>query len=164
VDLLPEITVTNIPLEQTPAASVGSARATTDFENEAATKREEASRSSSGAADNFPYACRLDERRQRLYVSLWAQAAVAVIDLNSGNVIARWPTQEHPCEMALTRSGKRLFVANASRNTVTVLNTESGRALETIGTALYPQAPPGSTPNSLTLSPDEQVALRRQRR
>ncbi len=105
----------------------------------------------------FPYACRLDEKRQRLYVSLWAQAAVAVIDLKSGQVIARWPAQEHPCEMALTRSGKRLFVANASRNTVTVLDTESGRALETIWAALYPQAPPGSTPNSLALSPDEKT-------
>ena len=82
---------------------------------------------------------------------------MAVIDLKSGQAVARWPAQEHPCEMALTRSGKRLFVANASRNTVTVLDTDSGQALETIGAALYPQAPPGSTPNSLALSPDEQM-------
>ena len=79
------------------------------------------------------------------------------IDLNAGQVVARWPTQEHPCEMALTRSGRRLFVANASRNTVTVLDTDSGNALETIWAALYPQAPPGSTPNSLALSPDEKT-------
>src|SRR5207245_5805461 len=57
----------------------------------------------------------------------------------------------------LTRSGKALFVANASRNTVTVFDTETGKALETIWAALYPQAPPGSTPNSLALSPDEQT-------
>ncbi len=158
VELAPEVTVTRIPLGTNAALrSVGPARTAADFENDAATKRDEASRSIVGTGDNFPYACRLDERRQRLYVSLWAQAAVAVIDLKSGSVIARWPTQEHPCEMVLTRSGKRLFVANASRNSVTVLDTESGRALETIGTALYPQAPPGSTPNSLALSPDEQM-------
>src|SRR2546422_5947630 len=52
------------------------------------------------------YACRLDEKRQRLYVSLWAQAAVAVVDLKATQVIARWPAQEHPCEMLLTASGK----------------------------------------------------------
>ena len=59
--------------------------------------------------------------------------------------------------MALTRSGKLLYVANASRNTVTVLDTDSGRAVEHIWAALYPNSPPGSTPNSLALSPDEQT-------
>jgi YVTN family beta-propeller protein len=38
-----------------------------------------------------------------------------------------------------------------------VLDTDSGNALETIWAALYPQAPPGSTPNSLALSPDEKT-------
>jgi DNA-binding beta-propeller fold protein YncE len=57
--------------------------------------------------------------------------------------------------MALTRSGKRLFVANASRNTVTAFDTETGKATETICAALFPKALPGSTPNSLALSPDE---------
>jgi DNA-binding beta-propeller fold protein YncE len=105
----------------------------------------------------YPYACRLDEQRDRLYVSLWAQSAVAVIDLRSNTVSARWPTQEHPCEMALTASGKYLYVANANRNTVTVFDTDSGNALETLWAALYPQAPPGSTPNSLALAPDERT-------
>jgi YVTN family beta-propeller protein len=141
----------NVPILAPPAA------APSDFDTDAATKREEAALYQVGPDGAFPYACRLDEKRQRLYVSLWAQAAVAAIDLKSGQVIARWPAQEHPCEMALTRSGKRLFVANASRNTVTVLDTDSGRALETIWAALYPQAPPGSTPNSLALSPDEKT-------
>jgi DNA-binding beta-propeller fold protein YncE len=131
--------------------------ATTDFENAAATKREEASLYQTTPVDTFPYACRLDEKRQRLYVSLWAQAAVAVVDLKSSQVIGRWPTQEHPCEMALTRSGKLLFVANSVRNTVTVLDTDSGNTIETIWAALYPQVPPGSTPNSLALSPDEEL-------
>ncbi len=129
----------------------------TDLDEEAASKREEASLYQAAPDDCFPYACRLDESRQRLYVSLWAQSAVAVIDTKSGQVVARWPTQEHPCEMVLTRSGNRLFVANSSRNTVTVLDTGSGHALETIWAALYPQVPPGSTPNSLALAPDEKT-------
>jgi YVTN family beta-propeller protein len=59
--------------------------------------------------------------------------------------------------MVLTRSGKYLFVANASRNTVSVFDTDTGKPTEVISAALYPQAPPGSTPNSLALSPDEQT-------
>jgi DNA-binding beta-propeller fold protein YncE len=127
------------------------------FDDEAANKREDASLYLSDPQDTFPYACALDEKHHRLYVSLWAQASVAVIDLSSGHVMARWPAQEHPCELALTRSGKRLFVANSCRNTVTVLDATSGKTQETIATALYPQAPNGSTPNSLALSPDEQT-------
>src|SRR5262249_4418834 len=52
-----------------------------------------------------------------------------------------------------------LYVACANGNTVIVLDTESGKTLETISTALYPQAPHGSTPNSLALSPDGKALL-----
>ncbi|MBI5396509.1 MAG: beta-propeller fold lactonase family protein [Verrucomicrobia bacterium] len=125
-----------------------------DADLAAATKRAEAALDPTTPADPFPYACRLDEQRQRLYVSLWAQAAVAVIDLKSDTIVARWPTQEHPNEMLLTASGKHLFVANGNRNTVTVFDTDSGQPIETISAALFPNAPPGATPNSLALTPD----------
>jgi DNA-binding beta-propeller fold protein YncE len=137
----------------------GSARLqpSADPNTAAATKRAQAALLESSTQDAFPYACRLDEKRERLYVSLWAQSAVAVVDLNSNRVCARWPTEEHPCEMALTRSGRFLFVANANRNTVTVFDTETGAAIETIWAAFFPQSPPGATPNSLALSPDERT-------
>jgi YVTN family beta-propeller protein len=158
VELPPEAEPADILLGTNAAPlSVAPVPASQDLDNDAATKREEASLYRTGPDETFPYACRLDEKRQRLYVSLWAQAAVAVIDLKSQQVVARWPAQEHPCEMALTRSGKLLFVANSSRNTVTVLDTASGKALETVCAALYPKAPPGSTPNSVALSPDEKT-------
>jgi len=125
-------------------------------EDEAAVlKRAEAANDPQSPGAPFPYACRLDERRGRLYVSLWAQSQVAVVDLKSNAVIARWPTEEHPNEMLLTKSGKLLYVANANRNTVTVLDTSLGQPVETIWAALYPDVPPGAVPNSLALSPDE---------
>ena len=158
VALLPQVEPADIVLGTNVAPlSVAPVLAATDIDSDAANKREEASLYRTGPDETFPYACRLDEKRQRLYVSLWAQSAVGVIDLKSEQLVARWPTQEHPCEMALTRSGKLLFVANSSRNTVTVLDTESGKTLETVCAALYPKAPPGSTPNSLALSPDEKM-------
>jgi YVTN family beta-propeller protein len=130
---------------------------TSDPDTEAAAKRAEVYLLQASPDDTFPYACRIDEKKQRLYVSLWAQSSVAVIDLKSNEVIARWPTEEHPCEMVLNRSGKRLFVANANNNTVTVLDTDSGKPIETIWAALHTHSPPGSTPNSLALSPDEKT-------
>jgi DNA-binding beta-propeller fold protein YncE len=105
----------------------------------------------------FPYACRIDEKRHRCYVSLWGNAEIAVVDLASNKVAGYWPTQEHPNEMILSANGQTLFVANANRNTVTVFDTETGKTLETLTAALYPNAPSGSTPNSLALTPDEKI-------
>jgi hypothetical protein len=59
--------------------------------------------------------------------------------------------------MLLTKSGRHLYVANANRNSVTVLSTENGRTVETLLAELKPNSPPGSTPNSLALSPDEKL-------
>jgi DNA-binding beta-propeller fold protein YncE len=158
IDLLPQPKILDIPLRTNinPLLNTDGTR-TSDADTEAAAKRAEVYLLQASPDDTFPYACRLDEKRQRLYVSLWAQATVAVIDLKSNQVIDRWPTEDHPCEMVLNRSGKLLFVANANRNTVTVLDTDSGRPFETIWAALFPQSPPGSTPNSLALSPDEKT-------
>ena len=108
-------------------------------------------------ADSFPYGVAIDAARNRIYVSLWGKAEVAVVDAETGEMIGHWPTQEHPNEMLLTRDGTLLYVANANRNTVSVFDVEAGRALESIGTAIDPKAPPGSTPSSLALSPDESV-------
>lgn len=126
-----------------------------DPDLDAITKRAEAQLDTSKPDAPFPYACRLDERRQLLYVSLWAQASVAVIDLKSNEVVARWATQEHPNEMVLTRSARFLFVANANRNTVTVIDTTKGKTVETLYASFSASQLPGSTPNSLALSPDE---------
>ena len=141
-----------------PDTAAKDASAPSQTADEAAiTKRAEAALNPADPSAPYPYACRLDERNQRLYVSLWAQSEVAVIDLKSNQVTARWKTEEHPNEMLLTKNGKLLYVANAHRNTVTVIDTDKGVTVETIWAALYPQSPPGATPNSLALTPDEKI-------
>jgi DNA-binding beta-propeller fold protein YncE len=110
-------------------------------------------------AESYPYGLVLDESRQRLYVSLWSKAKVAVVDTQAFKVTGHFPAEDHPNEMLLAKGGKILFVANANRNTVSVIDTEAGKPIETIGTAIDPKAPPGSTPNSLALSPDESMLL-----
>jgi YVTN family beta-propeller protein len=110
-------------------------------------------------ADSYPYGLAWDERRHRLYVSLWNRSAVAVVDTESLKVTGSIPTQEHPNEILMARGGQVLYVANANRNTVTVIDTKADKAVETIGTAIDPRAPGGSTPSSLALTPDESVLL-----
>jgi YVTN family beta-propeller protein len=158
LDLVPQTRVSDFPLEANAQPLKREPQENpTDLDTAAANKRAEAALEEAKSDETFPYACRLDEKRRRLYVSLWAQSAVAVLDSDTGKVLARWPTEEHPCEMVLSRAGKFLFVANSARNSVTVFDTATGKAIETICAALYPQSPPGSTPNSLALSPDEKT-------
>ncbi|HEY2084376.1 MAG TPA: beta-propeller fold lactonase family protein [Verrucomicrobiae bacterium] len=137
--------------------TLGTDKPEEDSDTAAATKRAKAIKIAANPDACFPYTCLVDSRNNRLYVSLWARSEVAVVDLKSGQVVAHWQTGHHPCEMALKRKGDFLFVANANDNTVTVIDTKSGRPAETIWAALFPNALPGSTPNSLALSPDEKL-------
>jgi YVTN family beta-propeller protein len=106
---------------------------------------------------SYPYALALDDSRKRLYVSLWSKAKVAVVNTDTFQVSGHWTTEDHPNEMLLARGGKTLYVANANRNTVSVIDCEACKSVATIGTAIDPNAPCGSTPNSLALSPDESI-------
>src|SRR5262249_32569107 len=112
-------------------------------EDEAAiTKRADALLDKTRPEDPFPYGSVLDEQRQRLYERLWAQSAAAVIDTAARRVLGRWTVEAHPNEMLLTKSGQRLFVANANRNTVSVLDPASGKIIETLVAELRPESHP----------------------
>lgn len=89
-----------------------------------------------------------------LYVSDWAGRAVLAIGPKDLRVVARIPVGEHPNQMVVHPKDDRLFVACASNNCVSVLDTRRGLVTETIVTSLFPRAPEGSTPDALALSPD----------
>ena len=152
-------TVQDIDLSTNGSAPVLPRAPAQSLDTQAATKRARAAELAAGNDLNgvFPYACMLDPKSKRAYVSLWGAATVAVVDLKTGQVTDRWPVGKHPCEMTLSRDGERLFVANANDNTVTVLDTRTGRAIDTLWATLFPNSPPGSTPNSVALSPDEKM-------
>jgi DNA-binding beta-propeller fold protein YncE len=108
--------------------------------------------------DSYPYTCLPEPGGKRLFVSLWGKSAVAVIDLESDNVAAVWPTESHPTEMALTPDGKTMYVSCSNSTRVCVLDvTNEGKSLQTIVCALHPRAPSGNTPSSLSLSSDGQL-------
>jgi len=109
------------------------------------------------AGNSFPYAVLVEPGGKRAFVTLWAGAKVAVVDLDANKVVAAWPTAPHPTEMVLSPDGKSLYVACANSTQVTVVDVPSGQTAQTIRCGLYPQAPNGNTPNSLCLTPDGEM-------
>ena len=118
------------------------------------TKRADALLDRAVADAPHPWTCLVDDRRGRLYVSLWGQATVAVIDTQHWTIDRRIAVEDHPNEMLLSPDGGRLFVANANRNSVSVIDVEAGAVEETLVATLTADAPPGNTPNSLAISAD----------
>jgi DNA-binding beta-propeller fold protein YncE len=108
-------------------------------------------------ADSFPYTCLFDKERNRLYVSLWAKAKIAVLDLDVLKVVDQYATEAHPTEMMFSPDSKLLYVACANSTKVSVLNAADGKAVQTISTALFPSAPNGTAPCSLSMTPDGQI-------
>lgn len=93
-------------------------------------------------------------RNGLLYVSDWAARRVLVVDAMTLRTIARINVGEHPNQLALHPTDDRLFVACASSNSVSVIDTSMGTVQETISTSLFPNAPEGSTPDAICLAPD----------
>ena len=102
----------------------------------------------------LPYACVPHPDGKLLFVSLWADAHIAVVDLDSNKVVKRLPSASHPTEMVVDRKGNALYVACANSTKVSVFDLKSLEPIQTINCALYPAAPSGNTPNSLALLPD----------
>ena len=91
--------------------------------------------------DTYPYGLCLDEGHNRIYVSLWGAAKVAIVDLNNLAPLGHYETQEHPNEMLTAKKGDFLFVANANRNTVTVIDTAEGQGRRDDQHGHRPQGP-----------------------
>jgi YVTN family beta-propeller protein len=89
-----------------------------------------------------------------VYVSGWGASRVALLEARTLRPLGEVVVGEHPNAMALSKDAGRLFVACANTNAVWAVDLASRAAVEQIGVALRPDAPPGSTPNALALSPD----------
>lgn len=103
------------------------------------------------------YSCALSPDKKRLYVSVWGADEVVVINTPDRKISAHIEVGDNPNELCLSKSGKFLYVANANDNSVSVINTQTARVIETLSAALFPNAPPGSTSNGLALSTDEKT-------
>ncbi len=104
-----------------------------------------------------PYDIARGRNSALLYVSDWADSAVLAVEPRDLRVLARIRVGEHPNQLLPHHADDRLFVACASSNCVSVIDTKRGIVIETIMTALFPRSPEGTTPNALALAPDGKV-------
>jgi YVTN family beta-propeller protein len=108
----------------------------------------------SAPAGTRPYDVAIARGGNQLFVSDWAGRRVLVIDPADLRTTARIAVGEHPNQLAVHPTDDRLFVACASSDCVSVIDTRRGIVTETIHTALFPKAPEGSTPDALAIAPD----------
>jgi YVTN family beta-propeller protein len=105
------------------------------------------------------YTCLRSPVSDELFVSIWGGDKVLIYNQKTGQITGEITGMHHPSDLLLTRDGKYLFTANANDNSVSVIDVKTRRVLETLNTALFPDAPAGSTPNALALSPDQKTLL-----
>lgn len=111
----------------------------------------------------YPYALAAmtkgPEADKKLYVSSERDGVVSVLDVRDpakGRIVRDIRVGMQPIALLLDAAQKRLFVANAGSDTVSVVDTASDRVVSTLSLRLdtLPNLP-GVTPTGLALSPDE---------
>jgi len=103
------------------------------------------------------YSCLLSSDKKELYISVWGARKVVVFNTVSQTISGEIQVQENPNELLLSGNGKVLYVANAGDNSVSVIDITTKKVIEVLHTALYPDAPTGSSSNGLALSQDEKT-------
>jgi YVTN family beta-propeller protein len=104
-----------------------------------------------------PYTCIMSPVSNELYISIWGGERVAIYNTESQKIAHEIEVESHPNDMISTKDGKYLYVANANSNSVSIIDIKARKVIETVATALYPNAPTGSTANAVALSEDERT-------
>ncbi len=111
---------------------------------------------------SFPYGVIPSKDGKRAWVSLWNEAKLAELDLDSGK-ISRWvalPATErassspHATSMVLSSDGSRLYVSLANADSVVAVDTAKGEVTARWSTKMQGQEAGGSGPLSIALSAD----------
>lgn len=110
-------------------------------------------------AGSFPFEVVVSPDKKRALVSLWGKSAIAVIDLESMALAGEWKVRSHPTEMIFIDDGKFVLVGCADDNSVVLVDMATGNSKEVIQTSLFATKKNGSTPNSLSVSPDQNVLI-----
>jgi DNA-binding beta-propeller fold protein YncE len=88
----------------------------------------------------------------RVYVSLQGSAQVAEVDAGQLKVTQTMATGRHPNDLLF--AGDRLFVTCGNDDVVDVFDVYTATREERVLVRPWPDAPPGSTPHALALSPN----------
>ncbi|MGI8787656.1 MAG: bifunctional YncE family protein/alkaline phosphatase family protein [Pyrinomonadaceae bacterium] len=93
----------------------------------------------------------------KVYVSLWGDGSIAVVNLANQNKVSHIAVDRHPTAMILNEAKTRLFVLNSNADSVSVIDTSSDKLIERINLKLAEDAPIGASPEGLALSEDEKT-------
>jgi YVTN family beta-propeller protein len=128
----------------------------------------------------FPYSALVAKDGQKVYVSNWGgrlplpgdatdgtnpvvvdpatgianNGTISVFDTVTQMVVKTIEVGLHPSAMALSPDGRRLYVANANSDSISVIDTAQDTVEATLDVRLTRSAPLGSAPNAIAVSPD----------
>ena len=96
----------------------------------------------------------------KIYVSLWGDGSIAVVDAKTLQIKTHITVERHPTTMLFNRDKSRLFVVNSDGDSVSIINTKTDRLYQyepKINIKLADNAPNGMSPQGLALSDDEKT-------
>jgi len=106
--------------------------------------------------DGMPYTC-VFLKDGSVMVSIWGSKKVEVF--NKMQLQYEIPTGDHPNEITLSNDGTFAFIACSNDNTVTIIDLTKKKPVAAVSTAIHPDAPEGSTTNSVAWMPDQKSIL-----
>ena len=106
--------------------------------------------------DGMPYSCAFDAKGM-LIVSIWSSKKIQVFD---GKKMAyQCATGDHPNEVLVSKDSRYAYIACSNDNTVSIIDLRKKKAIASVVTAIHPDAPEGSTTNSVCLTSDQKTIL-----
>ncbi|HEY4324174.1 MAG TPA: alkaline phosphatase family protein [Mucilaginibacter sp.] len=101
------------------------------------------------------YACTLGPNKRNLYISVWGAEKLLIFDTYKNVFAGSIALGAHPNDICITKNEKLLYVSNADDNTVSVVDIQKRKVIESLNAAIYASSLVGSTTNSVALSDDE---------
>ena len=87
----------------------------------------------------------------KLYVGLFKDSAVAVVDTATNRVVGTIPVPKGPHGLVVTPDGRKLYVSSDGDSSVSVIDTASDRVVATVDV--------GANPHGLAMAPDGKLVL-----
>ena len=106
--------------------------------------------------DGMPYSCAFDAKGM-LIVSIWSSKRIQVFD--GAKKVYQCATGDHPNEVLVSKDSRYAYVACSNDNTVSIIDLRKKKAIASVVTAIHPDAPEGSTTNSVCLTSDQKTIL-----
>lgn len=103
------------------------------------------------------YTCALSNDNSELYITIWGDEKLLVYNTGQQKITNQIKTGTHPNDFTIAKNGKFIYVANGEDNSVSVIDIKNNKVIETLNSALYPDAPTGSATNGIALSEDQKT-------